>query len=298
MSGQEVSRRRLLASAAAVGGLSLGLSLIPTGAQATSSAGGRPRRAGASWEDVIKKSSFSSSSAFNQNWNHLYPWDGDADTHNGAARMHSSQISLAQGVLTLKATRLAEPDGDSPHAPNAPLWYRSGAIHAKKQILVNDRFPEYDIEGEFRTQTGKGIWPAFWTTGIWPDWPPESDILEYVGNSTNLFNTWNRSADDNELVERKRISGQKPDAWHRYRVRMSKRGNDVMLDYYFDGVRKATHRGVGWAGVPQWLIINLQMGSWASGIAPGGPGWDKQPGPAGSTYLRARNVRVGRMRAR
>ncbi|GAA3211218.1 hypothetical protein GCM10020216_015630 [Nonomuraea helvata] len=54
---------------------------------------------------------------------------------------------------------------------------------------------------------------------------------------------------------------------------------------------------VGWAGVPQRLIINLQMGSWASGIEPGGPGWDEQPGPAGNTYFRARNVWVGRTRA-
>ncbi|MEU9831694.1 family 16 glycosylhydrolase [Streptosporangium sp. NPDC048047] len=298
MSEREVSRRRLLASAAGVGGLSLGLSLVPAGAHATSSAAGRPRRTGASWENVIKRSSLSSSSAFDRSWNHLYPWDADADTHNGAARMHADKVSLAKGVLTLTATRLAQPDGDSPHAPYAPLWYRSGAVHAKEQILVDDRFPEYDIEGEFRTQTGKGIWPAFWTIGIWPDWPPESDILEYVGNSTNLFNTWNRSADDNELVERKRISVRDPDAWHRYRVRMSKRGKDVMLDYYFDGARKATHRGVGWAGVPQWLIINLQMGAWASGIESDDPGWDKQPGPAGNTYLRARNVWVGRTRAR
>ncbi|MEV4167540.1 glycoside hydrolase family 16 protein [Nonomuraea dietziae] len=297
MSEQGINRRQLLASAAAVGGLSLGLSLAPTAAHATSSAADRARRTGASWENLIEKSSFSSASAFNQEWNHLYPWDGSADTHNGAARMHAGQVSLAQGVLTLTATRLAAPDGNSPHAPNAPLWYRSGAVHAKEQILVNDQFPEYDIEGEFRTQTGQGIWPAFWTTGTWPAWPPESDILEYVGNSTNLFNTWSKNASGEEVVEREPVSGHNPDAWHKYRVWMYKDGDDVMLDYYFDGVWKATHRGVGWAGVPQWLIINLQMGSWASGIEPGGPGWNEQPGPSGNTYFRARNVWVGRTRA-
>ncbi|MER5326025.1 glycoside hydrolase family 16 protein [Streptosporangium roseum] len=297
MSEQGINRRQLLASAAAVGGLSLGLSLAPTAAHAAPSAANRARRTGASWENIIEKSSFSSTSAFNQEWNHLYPWDGSADTHNGAARMHASQVSLAQGVLTLTATRLAASDGNSPHAPNAPLWYRSGAIHAKEQILVNDQFPEYDIEGEFRTQTGQGIWPAFWTTGTWPAWPPESDILEYVGNATNLFNTWSKNASGDEVVEREPVSGHDPDAWHKYRVWMYKDGDDVMLDYYFDGVWKATHRGVGWAGVPQWLIINLQMGSWASGIEPGGPGWNEQPGPSGTTSFRARNVWVGRTRA-
>ncbi|MEV0235998.1 family 16 glycosylhydrolase [Nonomuraea sp. NPDC050786] len=294
MAEQGINRRQLLA----IGGLSLGLPLIPTEAHAATSAADRARRSGASWENIIEKSSFSSKSAFDQAWNYLYPWDSYTDTHNGAARMHAGQVSLAQGVLTLTATRLAAPDGNSPQPPNAPLWYRSGAVHAKKQILVNDQFPEYDIEGEFRTQTGQGIWPAFWTTGIWPTWPPESDILEYVGDSTNLFNTWNKNDGGGDaLVEREPISGHNPDAWHKYRVWMSKDGNDVLLDYYFDGVWKATHRGVGWAGVPQWLIINLQMGSWASGLEPGDPGWDQQPGPAGNTYFRARNVWMGRTRA-
>ncbi|MDP9848642.1 glycoside hydrolase family 16 protein [Streptosporangium lutulentum] len=297
MSEQGMNRRQLLASAAAVGGLSMGLSLVPTGASAASSAANRGRRAEATWENIIEKSSFSSSTAFNKEWNHLYPWDGGADMHNGAARMHAGQVSLAQGVLTLTATRLAAPDGNSTHSPYAPLWYRSGAVHAKEQILINDQFPEYDIEGEFRTNTGQGIWPAFWTTGVWPAWPPESDILEYVGDSTNLFNTRNSDGNGGEIVERETVSGHDPDAWHKYRVWMTKEGDDVLVDYYFDGVWKATHRGVGWAGIPQSLIINLQMGSWASGIEPGDPGWDEQPGPAADTYFRARNVWVGRTRA-
>ncbi|MEU9831695.1 family 16 glycosylhydrolase [Streptosporangium sp. NPDC048047] len=298
MSEREVSRRRLLASAAGVGGLSLGLSLVPAGANAASSAGSHIRRAGGSWENVIERSSFSSPSAFNRSWKHLYPWNDRVDTHNGAARMHADKVSLAQGVLTLTATRLTAPDGFSQNAPYAPLWYLSGAVHSKEPIVVDDRFPEYDIEGEFRTQTGPGIWPAFWTTGIWPVFPPESDILEYVGDSTNLFNTWSKGANGEELVERERVSVRDPDAWHRYRVRMSKQGDDVVLDYYFDGARKATHRGIGWAGAPQWLIINLQMGSWASGLEPLGPDWSRQPGPSGDTYFRARNVWVRRMRAR
>ncbi|MFI7443105.1 glycoside hydrolase family 16 protein [Nonomuraea indica] len=297
MSEQGLNRRRLLTSAvAAAGGLSLGLSLGPSAAHATPPDANRTRRAGATWENLIEKSSFSSLSAFNQEWNYLYPWEGDADTHNGAARMHAGQVSLSQGVLTLTATRLAAPDGTSPHAPNAPLWYRSGAVHAKEQILVNDQFPEYDIEGEFRTQTGRGIWPAFWTTGTWPAWPPETDILEYVGDSTNLFNTWSKDANGGEVVERERVEVANPDAWHKYRVWMYKDGDDVMLDYYFAGVWKATHRGVGWAGIPQRLIINLQMGSYASG-EPGDADWAQQPGPTGNTYFRARNVWVGRTRA-
>ncbi|MFD0468114.1 hypothetical protein ACFQ0B_07190 [Nonomuraea thailandensis] len=204
--------------------------------------------------------------------------------------------------------RRADPDGDPAEParraerepPHAPLWYHSGAIHAKEPILVDDQFPEYDIEGEFRTRTGLGIWPAFWTTGIAPNWPPESDILEYVGDSTNLFNTWTKEAGENDPAERHELSGHDPSTWHRYRLWMEKDGDDVILDYYFDYGEndgwKVTHRGVGWAGIPQHLIMNLQMGSWASQVDVNDPLWSQQPGPSGNTTFQARNVWVGRTR--
>ncbi|MEU6786471.1 family 16 glycosylhydrolase [Nonomuraea angiospora] len=299
MSDQEINRRTFLTSAAAAGGMGLGLSLIPADAQA---AADRAGRSAATWENLVEKTSFNSQTAFNAAWNHLYPWDSDPDTHNGAARMDAAQVSLSQGVLTLKATRLSTSPGTSPQPPHAPLWYRSGAIHAKQQIIVNDQFPEYDIEGEFRTQTGPGIWPAFWTTGTWPEWPPETDILEYVGvneqgKSVNFFNTYYKTA-AGATYQRSEVPVDNPDGFHKYRVWMYKSGDDVKLDYYFDGNYVDTHTGYGWAGVAQTLIINLQMGSYASNIEEGDAGWaDQRPGPDGDTYFRARNVWFGRTRA-
>ncbi|NJP88841.1 family 16 glycosylhydrolase [Nonomuraea sp. FMUSA5-5] len=303
-SGRGINRRRLLTSALTFGGLSLGLTALPTGAQARSS---RTRREG-TWENVIEKSSFASRTAFDREWNLLYPWDGDRTTHNGAATMKESQISLSGGVLTLTATRLSASPGLSSHPPHAPLWWNSGAVHAKEQIVVDDQFPEYDIEGEFRADTGPGVWPAFWTTGVWPSWPPESDILEYVGEPTNLFNTWNKTAtgdprehqDGDSYVTRTTVPVADPGAeFVKYRVWMYKDGDDVGLEYYLGGDWVADHVGKGWAGVPMWLIINLQMGSYASGLSgPGDAGWaDQLPGPTTDTRLQARNVWVGRTRA-
>ncbi|MEV4567920.1 family 16 glycosylhydrolase [Nonomuraea sp. NPDC049419] len=253
-----------------------------------------PARATApTWENIVEKTSFDDQASFTAGWQHGYPW---GQYHNGAAKMLPGKATLSGGVLTLTATRLATSTENSPSNPNAPIWYHSGAVHATTPILINDQFPEYDIEGEFRTQTGQGIWPAFWTTGIYPDWPPESDILEYVGDSTNLFNTWTKAAGENDPAERTPLPVADPGAWHRYRLWMEKDGDDVLLDYYFDGQWQATHRGVGWAGIPQYLIINLQMGSWASGVEPGDPEWPQQPGPSGDTTFQARNVWFGRTR--
>ncbi|GAA2212965.1 hypothetical protein GCM10009850_084270 [Nonomuraea monospora] len=293
MSEGMIDRRRFITLGSATAAGMVGLALVPAEARAASQADTRARRSAATWENLVEKSSFNSATAFTQEWNHGYPW---GSYHNGAAKMLSSKVTLSGGVLTLTATRLSQSTEQSPSAPNAPIWYHSGAVHAKEQIIINDQFPEYDIEGEFRTATGQGIWPAFWTTGTYPDWPPESDILEYVGDATNLFNTWTKEAGENDPAERYELSGHDPGTWHKYRVWMEKDGDDVLLDYYFDGVWKASHRGVGWAGIPQYLIINLQMGSWASGIEEGDALWSQQPGPSGNTTFQARNVWFGRTR--
>ncbi|MFG1999545.1 hypothetical protein ACGFNU_10405 [Spirillospora sp. NPDC048911] len=273
------------------------------------------------WETLVPASSFTDYAAFHKAWNYLYPW---GDTHNGAAKMHGSatdhsQVSLSGGVLTLKATRLAKADGQSTSDPKAPLWYRSGAVHAKELIVIDDRFPEYEIHGEFRAQTGRGIWPAFWIAGADSVWPPESDILEYVGNGINLFNTFSdhdRDPETEETLERTQVDltlpadpadpgrPRNPDAWHSYRVNIVKTSaTDVALNYYLDDVFYGSpghHVGRNWVGVPMNLIINLQMGSWSSFTEDepwNSPEWPAQPGPSGDTFFRARNVSVSRGRA-
>ncbi|MEE1804785.1 family 16 glycosylhydrolase [Streptomyces sp. JV176] len=274
-------RRGFLGGAAALGGaLTLGAAPPRTARAATSAA---PSAAtAAAWEDVIN-GSFGSYGAFEAEWNYRYPWGSD---HNGSARMYGSStdhnhIYLNSGVLTLQATRITWDEGTSTSTPHLPIRYHSGAVHAKNQIVVTDQFPDYEVKGEFQAPSGAGTWPAFWLTGV-NSWPPESDILEFKGNTNNWFNTFRTSSDVSSTI----VGVPSPGSWHTYRAWITKvNATDVDIHYYLDGTWKAAHRGAGFVGKPLWLIINLQM-----------EGSSGSSGPGGDTFYRARNVYVGRNR--
>ena len=51
----------------------------------------------ATWRTLVDGSSLNSSSAFANSWNYNYPW---GNTHNGSARMYSTNISFSGGVAT------------------------------------------------------------------------------------------------------------------------------------------------------------------------------------------------------
>jgi hypothetical protein len=223
--------------------------------------------------DTVLSGSFASYSALESNWNYLYPW---GPHHNGSAYMvgsstDHSHVSVAGNVLTLSATRLAT-------ALDGKYNYYSGAIYAKQQITVSSAHPTYEIKGDFQVPTTKGAWPAFWLTAV-SGWPPEADILEYKGDSTNWFNTFRSSSD----VSTTKVGVSNAGSWHTYRAWLSKSSDtDITIDYYIDGVWKARHTA-NFVGKPMWLIMNLQM-----------EGSSGTPGPSGTTTYAARNVYVGR----
>jgi galactan endo-beta-1,3-galactanase len=263
---------------AAIGGLAAGAAALRAG---TPSRAAGPGASPATFETFIDPSAFNSYQAFEAAWDYLYPWGPD---HNGTARMFGSstdhsQISLSGGVLTLKATKISDDEGTSSSSPHLPIHYHSGAVHAKSQIVVTSQFPNYEVKGDFQAPTVKGSWPAFWLTGV-NSWPPESDILEFKGNSTNWYNTFRTSSD----VSTNTIGVAAPGDWHTYRTWMTMvNSTDVDIHYYFDGVWQAVHHATGFVGKPMWVIINLQM-----------EGSSGSPGPSGDTLYHARNVYVGR----
>lgn len=235
--------------------------------------------------ETVIDNTFTDYTTFEQYWNYLYPWGSD---HNGTARMYGSStdhnhiyLDASGGVLHIKAAHINWNEGNSSSSPYLPIHYHSGAINAKFQVLVNDQFPNYEIRGEFQAPSVKGSWPAFWLTAV-NSWPPESDIMEFKGNSNVWQNTFRTSSDVSSIV----TPVSSPGNWHEYRIWMTKStATDVTIHYYIDGVWKGQHTG-NFVGKPMYIIINMQM-----------EGSSGSPGPTADTYLNVRNVYVGRTRA-
>jgi len=234
--------------------------------------------------ETVISNSFGSYATFESYWNYLYPWGSD---HNGTARMYGSSADHnhiyldASGVLHIKATRITWDEGTSSSTPHLPIHYHSGAINAKFHVLVNDQFPNYEVKGDFQVPSVKGSWPAFWLTGV-NSWPPESDIMEFKGNSNNWQNTFRTSSDVTSTI----TNVSSPGSWHNYRIWMTKTSaTDVQIHYYIDGVWKAAHTA-NFVGKPMYIIINMQM-----------EGSSGSPGPTADTYMAVKNLYVGRTRA-
>ena len=236
------------------------------------------------WETLIDGESFANYGNFEAKWNYNYPWGTD---HNGSARMVGSstnhnQISLSGGEMTITATRLSSSPGNSTANgfTNVAIWYNSGACYAKQQVLINDQFPSYTISGDFAVPTNRGTWPAFWITGV-NSWPPESDIMEFKGSSTNWQNTYDGG------WENKLTNVSNAGSYHNYKCWYNKiNATDVECHYYIDNNWVARHVMSNSVDKPMWLIVNMQM-----------EGDSGSPGPSGNTTYNIKNVYMGRERA-
>ncbi len=239
----------------------------------------KPKEDKRNWETLISAKNLSSQKEFDKVWSAFYPWGNE---HNGSARMYKSQVSVKDSVLTIKATPISKSEGKSKHEPFEQIKFRSGAIHAKHQILLSKQFPEYEISGEFKAPIAKGTWPAFWITAV-NGWPPESDILEFKGDEVNWQNTFITQ----QNVTSKKIAIDDADKnWHSYKAVLKYIDDShALLTYSIDGQKTAEHY-TDFTGKPFWLIVNLQMN--------GSSGTEM---PTTETIYQAKNIVLKRLKS-
>jgi len=197
-------------------------------------------------------------------------------------RYSSQQLSFENGVLKMKTEKKTGYQFDNPELHKQPdgkvlpqLDYVSG------HILTYDKWTQLYgyFEARIKLPKARGLWPAFW---MMPDrgkaagpegWKREStsdggmeiDILEHLTEwgpgRNNVAVHWDGYGEKHKSWGTSDIYfGPTPDEWHTFGVLWE----PGKLTWYIDGIKKSefAHERVG--SIPAYLLLNVQMGSWAT----------------------------------
>ncbi|MDC0258921.1 glycoside hydrolase family 16 protein [Verrucomicrobiales bacterium] len=164
---------------------------------------------------------------------------------------------MKDGILRIRAEkRQAEYDGKMRE-------YSSGKMTTTSKLA--QRYGRFEIR--CKVPKGKGLWPAFWMLSDPPSWPPEIDILEFLGHETDrvyFSNHWpkpNNPDDSESVTKEQKVRGIDFSAdfhtfaaeWESGEIRWSQ-----------DGVEKyRVTKDI--PDVPMFLLVNLAVGGGWSG---------------------------------
>jgi beta-glucanase (GH16 family) len=123
-------------------------------------------------------------------------------------------ISFSGGTLNLTATRNPILGKNSVTGASEVFDYRSGMIagHDKRAFTYGY------MEMRAKLPTGQGLWPAFWMLPSSKQWPPEIDVMEFLGNEPQKVygNVHYRNSQGNaQQVFGNRADGNGADGVHR-----------------------------------------------------------------------------------
>ena len=192
--------------------------------------------------------------------------------------MNATNVTVSGGMVTLTSSLTNTYEGTSSESPHLIIRYNSGTFYLNHQITISAQYPVWDISGQFKVPTQTGTWPAFWMTGV-NSWPPESDFMEFKGNSNCWQNTYNGSWQTSETTV-----ASAGTAWHTYRlVAILENSTNVDFHYFIDGNLMSEQTANTFVGSPCWLIVDYQMEG-----SSGSPG----SGPIATTFTYVTNIVV------
>ncbi|MGE5222439.1 MAG: family 16 glycosylhydrolase [Omnitrophica WOR_2 bacterium] len=138
--------------------------------------------------------------------------------------------------------------------------YTSGVITTQDRFFMKYGF----FEMRARLSSGKGLWPAFWMLPNPTGWPPEIDVIEYLGHQPNtIYMTLhyaNPTGEDQNYYNGPDYSA----GWHTFGLRW----DASAIIWYIDGVeRKRFTDASKIPNMPMFILANLAVG----GTWPGSP---------------------------
>jgi beta-glucanase (GH16 family) len=207
---------------------------------------------------LIFDDEFDGTSLDTTKWTTCYPEGCD---HRELNLYVPDDVIVSNGTLKLRAEKRSVGGKN----------YVSGMIQSGPSHLAPNTskfsFTYGYMEMRAKVPKGKGMWPGFWTLPIDLSWPPEIDVLEILGDSTNIIHlTYHYpTASDGDSARGRKWTGPDFSAnWHTYAVDWEPN----VIIWYVDGIERLRYTDTTRiVKKPMYLIANLAVG----GDSPGAP---------------------------
>lgn len=264
--------RRRLGAAALTSCLLLAAACTQTPAKPVEPLGGT-----GSWR-LAFDDEFSGKSLDTKRWRTCYEY---LCTNPGSKELtwyQAANLSLRDGHLAIQARRQVV------RGTNGRSYsFTSGLISSHKSY----RFKYAFLEARLRCATGKGLWPAFWSTPASGAWPPEVDALEAFGDAPNevaMTYHWPATGKSTATGRSQSVVQIEPDIrqWHTYGVDIE----PASITWYLDGKQRKQITDpdlLRHLGAEFYLLVNLAIAPAPNAPAAG----DSFPKEMDVDYVRA-----------
>lgn len=220
---------------------------------------------------LVFSDEFNDSKLDNSKWATCYDWrlpsESGCTNHGNAEEQWyiDDQVKIQDGQLVITAEKRALDVAVQKQLKT--FRYMSGMVNSGSgstdgKIRWTGTYGYYEAKMKF--QKGQGIWPAFWLLPVDKQWPPELDVMEFIGSKPHeILQTVHWEENNKPLKSTETVKGKNTysDDWHTYGVDWREDG----IDWYIDGEKTRSYTGPNIPNEPMEIIINLAVG----GLLPG-----------------------------
>lgn len=183
-------------------------------------------------------------------------WYMDPDYKGSSATpLNVNPFEINNGILSIKARPAA------PEVKKA-IWgynYTSGVLTSAGSF--SQQYGYFEVRAQ--VPEGKGLWPAFWLLADHGKWPPELDVMEVIGDSTNYVHQTTHTAVGTNQGKATWNSEKLSAGYHTYGMDWTQ----STITYYLDGKATFSMATPGDMNTPMYMLLNLAVG----GNWPGSP---------------------------
>ncbi|MCB0209644.1 MAG: glycoside hydrolase family 16 protein [Anaerolineae bacterium] len=220
--------------------------------------------------DLLFSDEFDGTTLDTGKWTTCYWWDDDGcniASNNELEWYQSDDVLVNNGTLQLRAQQR------SIDASNGNTYdYTSGMVTTGRDVSSTSVPPKFAFafgytEIKAKIPKGQGLWPAFWLLPVDHNSKPEIDVMEILGNETDMIHFNFHYLNSEGVYENQNNDWVGPDFsddWHTYAVDWQP---DKII-WYVDGVEHFRYTETAYIpNGPMYLLANLAVG----GDWPGDP---------------------------